>query len=182
MFMAQTLILNASTEPLTFVSARRALVLVLKEKAEIIEAHVSMRIRSEKREFPYPLVIRLVQYVEIPRRFRSVVSNAVLFARDHYTCQYCGRHKRELKKKERLTREHVKPISRGGTDTWDNVTTACSTCNHKKGDRLPYEAKMYPKTTPFEPRYIALILLSESVHEKQRPYIEPFIKGALQAG
>lgn len=180
--MAQTLILNASTEPLTFVPVKRALILVLKEKAEIVETHVSKRIRTEKKEYPYPLVIRLVHYVEIPRRFRSVVSNAVLFARDHYTCQYCGRHKSDLKRKERLTREHVKPISKGGTDTWDNVTTACSTCNHKKGDKLPYEVRMYPKTTPFEPRYIALILLSESMHEKQRPYIEPFIKDTMDTG
>jgi 5-methylcytosine-specific restriction endonuclease McrA len=174
--MAQTLILNASTEPLTFVPVRRAIVLVLKEKAEIIEEHVEKRIRTENRVYPYPLVIRLVKYVEIPRYFRSVVSNAVLFARDHYTCQYCGRHRSQLRKWERLTREHVKPLSRGGTDTWDNVTTACSTCNHKKGNRLPYEAKMYPKTTPFEPRYIALVLLSEATFDVQRNYIEPFIK------
>ncbi|MHB8842073.1 MAG: HNH endonuclease [Candidatus Aquicultor sp.] len=180
--MAQTLILNASTEPLTFVPVKRALILVLKEKAEIVETHVSKRIRTEKRDFPYPLVIRLVHYVEIPRRFRSVVSNAVLFARDNYTCQYCGRHKRDLKKKERLTREHVKPVSRGGLDTWDNVTTACSTCNHKKSDKMPYEVKMYPKTTPFEPRYIALVLLSETVDETQRAYIEPFVKAALNTG
>jgi 5-methylcytosine-specific restriction endonuclease McrA len=178
--MTQTLILNASTEPLTFVPVTRALILVLKEKAEIVETHVSKRIRTEKQEYPYPLVIRLVHYVEIPRRFRSVVSNAVLFARDNYACQYCGRHKRDLKKKERLTREHVKPVSKGGADTWDNVTTACSTCNHKKGDKLPYEVRMYPKTTPFEPRYIALVLLSESMHEQQRPYIEPFLDAALR--
>lgn len=177
--MAQTLLLNASAEPLTFVSVKRAIVLVLKDKAEIIEAHVERRIRTEKCEYPYPLVIRLVKFVEIPRRFRSVVSNAVLFARDNYTCQYCGRHRNELKKKERLTREHVKPLSRGGTDTWDNVTTACSTCNHKKGDKLPYEAKMYPRTTPFEPRYIALVLLAGSVHEVQRSYIEPFLKTTM---
>lgn len=174
--MGNTLILNASTEPLTFVSVRRAIVLVLKEKAEILEEHVQRRIRAEKREYPYPLVIRLVKYVEIPRRLRGVVSNRVLFARDHYRCQYCGRHKSEFKKKEKLTREHVKPLSRGGTDSWDNVVTACSKCNHKKGNRLPFEAKMYPRSTPFEPRYIALVLLGRSVHEVQRGYIEPFLR------
>lgn len=173
--MADTLILNASTEPLTFVSVKRAIVLVLKEKAEILEEHVERRIHSERREYPYPLVIRLVKYVEIPRRLRGVVSNRVLFARDHYSCQYCGRHKSEFKKKERLTREHVKPLSRGGTDKWDNVVTACSACNHKKGNRLPFEAKMYPRSTPFEPRYIALVLLGRSVHEVQKGYIEPFL-------
>jgi len=179
--MMQTLILNASTEPLTFVPVKRALILLLKEKAEIVETHMNKRIRAQKQEFPYPLVIRLVHYVEIPRRFRAVVSNAVLFARDNHTCQYCGRHKRELKRKEHLTREHVKPVSKGGTDTWDNVTTACSTCNHRKSNKMPFEVRMYPKTTPYEPRYIALVLLSETLHEKQKPYIEPFIEHAFNA-
>jgi len=173
--MSKTLILNASAEPLTFIPVRRAIILVLKEKAEIIEEHVEKRFRAANTEVPYPLVIRLVKYVQIPRRFRTIVTNPILFARDHYTCQYCGRHKSELGKKEYLTREHVKPISRGGTDSWDNVTTACSTCNHKKGSRLPYEAKMYPRTTPFEPRYIAVVLLS-SANGVQRRYIEPFVK------
>ncbi|MCL4499646.1 MAG: HNH endonuclease [Chloroflexi bacterium] len=180
--MSQTLLLNASAEPLTFVSVERAVVLVLKDKAEIVEAHLERQIRTERRNYPYPLVIRLIKFVEIPKRFRSVVSNPVLFARDNYTCQYCGRHKSELKKKERLTREHVKPVSRGGADTWDNVTTACSTCNHKKSDKLPYEVRMYPKTTPYEPRYIGLVLFAESVHEVQRTYIEPFLKSAMSAG
>lgn len=173
--MAETLLLNASAEPLTFVPVKRAIVLVLKDKAEIVESHIEKRIRTETDDYPYPLVIRLIKFVEIPRRFRSVVSSAVLFARDNYTCQYCGRHRSKLRKKERLTREHVKPLSRGGTDTWDNVTTACSTCNHKKSDKLPYEVKMYPKTTPFEPRYIALVLLSGSANDVQRSYIEPFL-------
>lgn len=172
------MLLNASTEPLTFVSVKRAMVLVLKEKAEIVEHHVEKRIRSEKREFPYPVVIRLLTYVEIPRRFRGMVTNTLLFARDHYTCQYCGRHRSELKKRkgEKLTREHVKPISRGGTDKWDNVTTACSTCNHKKANRLPFEASMYPKSTPFEPRYIAIVLIGQTADPLQKRYIEPFVK------
>ncbi len=174
--MGKTLILNASAEPLAFVSVRRAVILVLKEKAEVIEEHVERRIRSERREFPYPLVIRLVKYVEIPRRLRGLVTNPILFARDHYACQYCGRHKSEFRKGEHLTREHVKPLSKGGTDSWDNVTTACSLCNYKKGDRLPYEAKMYPRTTPFEPRYIVLVLLGQSADPIQRQYIEPFLK------
>jgi len=174
--MSKTLILNASAEPLNFISVKRAIVLVLKEKAEIIEEHGEKRFHSASLVFPYPLVIRLVKYVKIPRRFRGVVTNTILFARDQYTCQYCGRHKSELRKKERLTREHVKPVSRGGPDVWENVTTACSTCNHKKGNKLPFEVKMYPKTTPFEPRYIAIVLLGQSVDHVQRRYIEPFLR------
>jgi len=174
--MSKTLILNASTEPLTFVSVKRAMILVLKDKAEIVEHHVERRIRSERQEYPYPLVVKLLHYVEIPKRFRGVVTNTVLFARDHYTCQYCGRHKSGLKRTERLTREHVKPLSRGGEDVWENVTTACSACNHRKGDRLPFESRMYPKSTPFEPRYIAVVLIGQTSEPKQLRYIEPFIK------
>lgn len=174
--MGKTLLLNASTEPLTFVSVKRAMVLVLKEKAEIVEQDVEKRIRSESEAYPYPLVIRLLTYVKIPRRFRGIVTNTLLFARDSYTCQYCGRHRNQLKKAERLTREHVKPVSRGGEDNWENVTTACSTCNHKKGNHLPYEVGMYPKKTPFEPRYVAIVLIGQVADPLQRRYIEPFLK------
>jgi len=174
--MEKTLLLNASTEPLTFVSVKRAMILVLKEKAEIVEHHVEKRIHSERQEFPYPVVIRLLTYVKIPRRFRGIVTNTLLFARDFYTCQYCGRKRNELKKGERLTREHVKPISRGGADSWDNVVTACSICNHKKGNRLPFEVSMYPKKTPFEPKYIAIVLIGRTINPLQKRYIEPFVK------
>lgn len=173
--MSKTLLLNASTEPLTFVSVKRAMILVLKDKAEVVEQAADKRMRSEKQEYPYPLVIRLLAYVEIPKRIRSIVTNTFLFARDHYTCQYCGRYRAQLRKGEKLTREHVKPISRGGKDTWDNVTTACSTCNHKKANRLPYEASMYPKSTPFEPRYIAVVLIGQTMNPLQKRYIEPYL-------
>lgn len=172
----ETLVLNAGYQPLSFVSVRRAIVLVLKERAEIIEEHVERKLRAASAEFPFPMVIRLVKYVEIPRGIRGIVTNRVLFARDSYTCQYCGRHQSFLKKNERLTREHVKPISRGGATSWDNITTACSTCNTKKGNKLPMEVKMYPKNTPFEPRYVAFVLLEECRHEVHRKYIEAFAK------
>ncbi len=178
----KTLILNASAEPLSFIPVKRAVILILKEKAEIIEEHVEKKFRSEKQVVAYPLVIRLVRYVHIPRRFRNVVTNTILFARDKHTCQYCGRHKSDLKKIERLTREHVKPVSKGGEDTWENVTTACSTCNHKKGDKLPFEVRMYPKITPYEPKYIAIVLMGHSVEKVQQRYIDPFLKKKILKG
>jgi len=171
----KTLILNASAEPLSFISVRRAVVLVLKDKAEIIEGHQEKRIRSAARELPYPLVVRLVKYVKIPRRWRTVVTNSILFARDQHTCQYCGRTHTELGRKERLTREHVVPISRGGTNTWDNVATACSTCNHRKGNHLPREANMRLLNRPYEPKFVAIVLLGQTAAGAQRRYIEPFL-------
>ena len=134
------LALNASFEPLTIVPARRAVRLVMERKAEIIEADQVLSFRSQNRTVPCPLVIRLVRFVRVPRRFRRQVTNTFLFARDDYTCMYCGRHREELKGRQFLTRDHVLPISRGGGNTWDNVVTACSPCNNRKGNRLPREA------------------------------------------
>src|SRR4028119_547522 len=149
--VARCLTLNASYEPVALVPVKRAIVLVVSEKAEIVEANLDRRFRSENAEYPYPLVIRLVKFVEIPRRLRRHVTNAILFARDNYRCQYCGKHREDLNRKERLTRDHVKPLSRGGANTWDNVVTACTKCNARKSNRLPMEGGMDPKTTPKEP-------------------------------
>src|SRR5690606_25683133 len=133
------LALNASFEPLTILSTRRALRLVIDQKAEMLEIDDTRVFRSARQELPSPAVIRLVRYVHVPRKFRRQVTNTFLFARDAYECQYCGRHRRELRGREFLTRDHVIPLSRGGTNTWENVVTACSPCNNRKGNHLPEE-------------------------------------------
>ena len=172
--MARCLTLNASYEPVALVPIKRAIVLVVSEKAEIVEANLELKVRSEKAEYPYPLVIRLVKFVEIPRRLRRHVTNSILFARDNYKCQYCGKHRNDLNRRECLTRDHVKPISRGGGNTWDNVVTACTKCNARKSNRLPMECGMYPKTTPKEPRYVVMVWYSRGLNEVQRRYVEQF--------
>src|SRR3990170_6330234 len=125
---AGCLALNSSFEPLTLVPLRRALRLVIDGKAEIVEADGARSVRSANRHFPHPVVIRLTKYVHVPRRFRRHVTNTFLFARDQYRCQYCGRHMTEFKPRESLTRDHLVPLSRGGTNDWTNVITACSPC------------------------------------------------------
>lgn len=170
-----SLVLNATYEPLAFVGVERAVTLYVLGKAEILEKDETRPFRSEKLSVPYPKVIRLLMYVEVPRSLRKSVSRRMVFLRDEFTCQYCGRHKKELKKGEHLTLDHVKPKSRGGLTTWDNVTTACTRCNDKKADKLPYECKMYPLKTPKEPRYLALVLL-EKADEDQKKYLEWFFK------
>ena len=172
--VARCLTLNASYEPVALVPAKRAIVLVVSEKAEIVEANLERRFRSEKAEYPYPLVIRLIKYVEIPRRLRRHVTNTILFARDNYRCQYCGKHRNDLNRRDCLTRDHVKPISRGGANTWDNVVTACTKCNARKGNRLPMECGMYPKATPKEPRYVGMGWYSRGLNAIQRRYVEQF--------
>src|SRR6201995_1962917 len=133
------LALNASYEPLTMVPMRRARRLVIDGKAEIVEADSDRVVRSERMSLPRPAVIRLTKFILVPRRFRRQLTNPVLFARDHSRYQYCGRHVTELKPREALTRDHLIPLSRGGSNEWTNVVAACSPCNTRKGNRLPAE-------------------------------------------
>ena len=166
--------MNASFEPLTLVPARRAVRLVLDGKAEILEVDGGRRFRSERSEVPCPSVIRLVRYVHVPRRFRRQVTNTFLFARDDYACQYCGRHRSELRGRHFLTRDHILPISRGGLNTWDNVVTSCSPCNNRKGDHLPSEVGLRLLTKPREPNYVHLVWTVRSVTPPQQKYIRMF--------
>lgn len=152
--MNPVLVLNATYEPLNVVSVRRAVLLLLKEKAEIVEATEAW-LRSEHLAVPVPLVIRLVYYVRIPRRFSLPVSRRTVMARDNYTCQYCG----SRLSKSQLTIDHIMPRSRGGKASWDNVTTACGPCNRRKGNRTPAEARMPLLSQPRRPQYLAFTLL-----------------------
>ncbi len=168
------LALNASYEPLMIVPARRAIRLVLEDKAEVLEEDAQRAFRSVRSHHPFPVVIRLSRYVHVPRRFRRQVTNTFLFARDGYACQYCGRRKRELRDRECLTRDHVVPISRGGRNTWENVVTACSTCNHRKGDRLPREAGLRLAVRPAEPNHVQLVWAVRRVTPVQAKYVRLF--------
>lgn len=168
------LALNASFEPLTIVPTRRAVRLVLDGKAEILEEDADRRFRSERRTIPCPAVIRLVRYVHVPYRFRRQVTNTFLFARDDYTCQYCGRSKGDLRGREFLTRDHVLPLSRGGENVWSNVVTSCSGCNNRKGGKLPREAGLRLRSEPEEPNYVHLVWVVRTVTSTQAKYIRMF--------
>lgn len=159
--MAEVLVLNATYEPLSIVSIKRAIVLLLKEKAELIEAAEAM-LHSERFTIPTPLVIRLVYYVKIPPLMSLPVTRRTVLARDHYTCQYCGL----MPPRQQLTLDHVLPRSRGGKTVWENVVTACDKCNGRKGNRTPAEANMRLITEPKRPRYLAIAALA-SVEVKQ---------------
>ncbi len=127
--MQQVLVLNASYEPLNVCSVRRAHVLVWKGKAEVLES-LPKGLRSASDTYVWPHVIRLVQYVRVPRAIQRKISRRALFARDGWRCVYCGTSS------GRLTLDHVIPRSKGGESIWENVVTACAPCNLRKGDRL----------------------------------------------
>lgn len=168
------LALNASFEPLTMVPMKRALRLVIDGKAEIVEADGGRFVRSERLAIPRPAVIRLTKLVHVPRRFRRQVTNTFLFARDGYKCQFCGRSVMDLKPRESLTRDHLIPLSRGGTNDWTNVVTACSSCNTKKGNWLPAEIGMHPLTHPVEPHFVHLTWAVRRLTPIQAKYIRMF--------
>jgi 5-methylcytosine-specific restriction endonuclease McrA len=125
-------------------------------------------------------VIRLVRYVHVPHRFRRQVTNTFLFARDDYSCQYCGRHKAELKGRQFLTRDHVIPLSRGGANSWRNVVTSCSPWNNRKANRLPKEVGLRLRSQPSEPNYVHLVWVVRRVTDAQAKYVRMFYgEGAL---
>lgn len=162
-------VLNASHEPLSIVSARRGLILHLKGRVHLLEVREDQAMRSEHGEFPVPVRVILKEYLPIGGRYwrRAPLSNEMLFMRDEHTCQYCGRTPQELRRGERLTRDHVMPRSRGGLDRWDNVVTACSGCNHRKADRTPSEADMVLRKTPKQPRVADTMRLREARLQRQ---------------
>jgi 5-methylcytosine-specific restriction endonuclease McrA len=141
--MRSALVLNATFEPLSVVSARRAICLVLAEKAEIVEDD-GTEVRAASLVMRGPLVIRLNYMVRAPFRRRTALSRRAVFARDGYKCQYCGRPADSI--------DHVMPRSRGGEHIWENVAAACRTCNLHKRDRTPHEAGMILAKAPHSPR------------------------------
>ncbi|NJD09946.1 MAG: HNH endonuclease [Gemmatimonadetes bacterium] len=173
------LALNASFEPLTLLPLRRALRLVIDDKAEILEIDEGRVFRSERRDVPCPSVIRLKRFVHVPRKFRRQVTNTFLFARDSYRCQYCGRHRTQLRHREFLTRDHVVPLSRGGDNSWTNVVTACSPCNNRKGSNLSGEVGMLPLHQPHEPNYVELVWAVRRITMVQAKYIRMFYGEAV---
>lgn len=152
----RVLVLNASYEPLRLISVRRAVILLLQEKAEVVEA-IEQQIRASNRALDVPLVIRLLRYIAIPRRMRLPCTRRGVLVRDRETCQYCGAQPGRA----HLTIDHVLPRTQGGTTEWENVVAACSSCNHRKGGRTPQQAGMSLIAQPRQPHYLAFVLLGE---------------------
>jgi len=161
--MRSALVLNASYEPLSVVPARRAVCLVLADKADVIEAD-GTELRSPSISLPSPLVIRLRYMVKVPYHRRTALSRRAVFARDDYRCQYCGHNADSI--------DHVLPRSRGGQHVWENVAAACRPCNLAKRDRTPDEAGMRLARPCHAPRSTAWVVVSVArVPEAWKPYL-----------
>lgn len=159
------LVLNATFEPINVCTVRRATVLLLKQKAEVIE-HATWSLRSESTTLPRPMVIRLVSYVRVPRdAHRRKITRRAVFARDGWTCQYCG-------SRSNLTVDHVIPRSKGGSSEWDNIVASCAPCNRRKGDMLPEKANMIPRTTPKAPHpQVFIHVASPTIPASWKPWL-----------
>jgi 5-methylcytosine-specific restriction endonuclease McrA len=140
--MPRALVLNATEQPLAVVPARRAVVLVLKEKAEMLASN-GVVFRSASFAMPAPTVVRLRYFVKIPYRAHAALTRRAVFARDGWVCQYCGSPAENV--------DHVIPRSGGGSHTWDNVVAACRRCNSRKENRLPHEVGLRLARKPFVP-------------------------------
>lgn len=161
--MRSALVLNATYEPLSVVSARRAVCLILCDKAEVVECD-EILVRSERLSVAAPLVIKLRYMVRVPYQRHAALSRRAIFARDEHRCSYCGAHADSI--------DHVLPRSRGGKNVWENVTAACRPCNLRKRDRTPEEAGMKLREQPRPPREMSWITFTVGrVPEQWKPYL-----------
>ena len=135
--------LNASYEPLSVVTTRRAIVLVMRDRAEVIESN-GVVWHSERITMSSPSVVRLHNYVKVPRARRVPLNRRAIFLRDGHSCQYCSRPAENV--------DHVVPRSQGGEHIWENVVASCRRCNSKKGGRTPSQAGLELQRSPRAPR------------------------------
>jgi len=160
----RVLLLNQNYEPLSVCKARRALVLVMLQKAEPIE-RTKLFAHSVRLRMSLPSVLRLNYYVKV-RRKKVPLTRRNVIRRDKHICQYCGRRHGEM------TTDHVMPRALGGEDTWENLVCACSACNARKGSRIPAQAGMNLMRAPRQPHYFTFAITALGhVPEVWRQYL-----------
>uniref|UniRef100_A0A6J5ZIW7 Unannotated protein n=1 Tax=freshwater metagenome TaxID=449393 RepID=A0A6J5ZIW7_9ZZZZ len=163
----RVLVLNATYEPINVCTVRRAAILLLKEKVDLIERGDG-DLRSESRVLASPLVVRLRSYVNVPRdSSKRRITRRAVFARDGWACQYCGTG-------SNLTVDHVIPRSKGGPSTWENIVASCAPCNRRKADRLPSQINMHPRKAPRVPGPdVFITVASQRIPPAWRQWLSP---------
>jgi 5-methylcytosine-specific restriction endonuclease McrA len=162
--MPRALVLNASYEPLSVVSVRRALVLVLRNRADVLVTNGKVW-HAEHVEMASPSVIRLRTFVRVPYARRVPLNRKTVFMRDGFSCQYCDGPAENL--------DHVVPKSQGGDHTWENVVAACRRCNSRKGGRTPTQAGLSLRRRPLAPREHSWLIVATGV--RPDPAWEPYL-------
>ena len=147
----RTLVLNAGYEPLAVVSFKRALVLVMNQKATIVAIDEEHPVwGTSGAAYDRPAVILLTRYVRLPRGRAVPVSRRGVLRRDSHRCGYCG--------KSATTIDHVLPRSRGGADSWENLIACCLRCYNLKSDRTPSEMGWQLRVTPRVPHDVSWVV------------------------
>jgi 5-methylcytosine-specific restriction endonuclease McrA len=165
MINSRVLVLNQNYEPMSVCSARRAIIMQLMGKVEVVETYDGVKVHSIDRAFSLPSVVRLGAYIKVPYK-RILLTRKNIIKRDRHTCQYCG------DREGPMTVDHVIPKSFGGADTWENMVCACESCNNKKGGRLPEMAGMRLLRKPRRPSHITFIQSFIGVSDDRwRPYL-----------
>jgi 5-methylcytosine-specific restriction endonuclease McrA len=154
--MGAALVLNATYEPLCVVPLRRAVVLVLAEKALVVESSERV-MHSERLTVPIPTVVRLARFVRVPYRRDVPLTRRAVLDRDAHACVYCGLRADTI--------DHVRPRSRGGQHVWTNVVAACARCNHRKGDRLLTEIGWTLPAPPVQPPATVAVVMGWAARE-----------------
>ena len=158
------LVLNTNYAPMDICTARRAICLFYNEKVEVLESYRD-EIRSPSTTLSLPSIIKLKDFVK-HHKLDVILTRSNLLVRDNHKCQYCD------SKKGPLTMDHVNPKNKGGEDSWENLVTACRSCNGRKGDRTPDEAKMPLNRKPRKPNKINYF--QQFINEKQDPW-KPYL-------
>ena len=142
---APVLLLNASYEPLRTIPWERAIVLIVEKRAELVTSVDGKQLRSPSKTFPWPSVIRLLEFVKIPFRKKKIpITKKNILLRDGYECCFCAKRRAD-------SVDHLIPKSRGGENSWMNLVASCKPCNVKKNNRTPKEANMAMRFQPYEP-------------------------------
>lgn len=162
--MSRALVLNATYEPIGVVSGRRAVILALADKVDVL-AETGKKFVSARTEVAVPSVVRLRYFVKVPYKRTAPLSRRAVFARDLGKCQYCGKAAESI--------DHVIPRSRGGEHAWDNVVACCRRCNTYKSDRLLKDCALKLRTTPAAPtQYVWVKVAAGTVPDSWAPYLE----------
>jgi len=157
----EVLVLNSDYEPLNVCNMRRAIVLLYLGKADVLHtqehADIHAVVSQEGHMLPTPSVLRLRYHVKRPMP-ELKLSRRSIFARDNYTCQYCGVQSRDL------TIDHITPKRHGGGLHWENLVACCRRCNTRKGDKLLQVTGMKLARPPRRPRYVPYISLTKYIN------------------
>ena len=159
------LVLNQSYEPLSICNVRKAVILIILNKAQIVSNKANKYLHSSYKSISWPSVIRLNKFVSVPYK-KVVLTRKNILKRDQYKCAYCGRGDLPL------TVDHIIPRSRGGEEIWENLVSACVVCNNRKSNQTLEEANLKLRIKPYKPNYI--VFMSSSIGKMEdswRPFL-----------